>query len=72
MNWIIPGELLALSSPSTQDRDPGAKPSTYVPFFMYNKVRALVRLNEKLYDHRHFEENGVRVFDMEYPDGSNP
>lgn len=31
-----------------------------------------MRLNENLYDARLFERQGIRVFDMEFPDGSCP
>ena len=40
--------------------------------FNFNRVRCVIRLNEKMYDPCHFEEKGIKVHNMEYPDGSNP
>ena len=36
------------------------------------KVKAVIRLNENMYDETVFERNGVKVYDMEFPDGSCP
>ena len=36
------------------------------------KVGTIVRLNERMYNHAEFENNGIQVVEMEYPDGSNP
>lgn len=68
MSWIIPGKILAMSSPSTYEM----KPRFFLPFFKYNRVSTIIRLNEKMYRHEDFEDEGVSVIDMEYPDGSNP
>jgi cell division cycle 14 len=35
-------------------------------------IKCIVRLNESLYDSRTFERNGIKVFDLEFPDGSCP
>jgi cell division cycle 14 len=32
----------------------------------------VVRLNDRLYDPRPFEERGIKVHGLEFPDGSNP
>lgn len=32
----------------------------------------MVRLNELMYDEQDFEEEGIKTYDMEYLDGSNP
>ena len=72
INWIIPGEILAFSSPSGIKRDGALKPQFCVPMFNFNRVRSVVRLNERMYDPSHFEEKGIAVHNLEYPDGSNP
>ena len=33
MNWILPNQILAMSSPSTYELDGGLKPKRYIPFF---------------------------------------
>lgn len=60
-----------MSSPSTRSRE-GLKPSFFTQIFLFNKVRSVVRLNEEMYEHHHFENSGINVYDFEYPDGSNP
>eukprot|EP00826_Nyctotherus_ovalis_P012785 TRINITY_DN13405_c0_g1_i5.p1 TRINITY_DN13405_c0_g1~~TRINITY_DN13405_c0_g1_i5.p1 ORF type:complete len:141 (-),score=17.94 TRINITY_DN13405_c0_g1_i5:598-1020(-) len=53
MNWIIPGKLLAFSSPT--DAEKGAEgfsfsPEFYVPIFKKLGVVAVIRLTKKDYD----------------------
>ena len=72
LNWVLPGRILAMSSPSSYKTDGGLAPALFLDFFATNRVASVVRLNEKLYDHGEFENHGVRVYDLEYPDGSNP
>lgn len=43
-----------------------------IPIFKKIGIKAIIRLNESLYDVRVFEKHGIRVFDMEFPDGSCP
>jgi hypothetical protein len=38
MNWIIPKQILAMSSPSTYQTDGGLKPKKYFQFFRINKI----------------------------------
>jgi protein-tyrosine phosphatase len=61
-----------MSSPSSTNKDGALKPSFFVEMFLYNKVKAVVRLNEKMYSHGEFERNDIQVFNMECPDGTNP
>ena len=72
INWIIPGKILAFSSPSTNKRDGALKPTFFLPIFRFHGVGSVVRLNEKMYPHDDFENEGVKVYNMEFPDGSNP
>ena len=48
MNWIIPGKILAFSSP-TDDGD-GLPISHFVEPFEKMNIRGVIKLNEKLYD----------------------
>ena len=72
INWIIPGCILAMSSPSSSQKDRALKPSTFINYFLTQRVKTVVRLNEKMYSHEAFESHDISVYDMEYPDGSNP
>jgi hypothetical protein len=36
------------------------------------KIKAIIRLNEKLYDEAVFEREGIKVHDLEFLDGSCP
>lgn len=71
MNWIIPGKLLAMTSPSI-NRAEGMPPLNYIDFFKKANVSAVVRLNEKLYIDEDFYRHGIRVYPMELTDGSAP
>ena len=61
-----------MSSPSTNSRDGALKPSFFFPIFRFHRIKAIVKLNEKMYNYNLFEEEGIQVYDLEYPDGSNP
>lgn len=54
MNWILPGKMLAFSSPSQVQNDESGwrcfTPEDYVPLFKEIGVSAVVRLNKKTYD----------------------
>jgi cell division cycle 14 len=51
LNWIIPGKLIAFSSPSDTLRDSyGNKPEMYSAIFKRLNVAHIVRLNQPLYD----------------------
>jgi cell division cycle 14 len=71
LNWILPGKIMALSSPSSLDRN-GLKPRFFHKIFEYHSVSTVIRLNEAMYSPDEFEKVGIRVVDMEYADGSNP
>lgn len=40
--------------------------------FIDAKVKGIIRLNDKLYNAADFEREGIRVHEMEFPDGSCP
>jgi cell division cycle 14 len=71
MNWIIPGKILATSSFSVCESE-GQDPRLLIPKFKKQNITAVVRLNEKLYEDKHFENNGIRVYPMECRDGQAP
>uniref|UniRef100_A0A3P8X3A6 protein-tyrosine-phosphatase n=1 Tax=Cynoglossus semilaevis TaxID=244447 RepID=A0A3P8X3A6_CYNSE len=76
MNWIVPGKVLAFSSPhhrsQTENGYPLHAPEAYVPYFCQNQVTAVVRLNRKLYDSRRFERAGLDHHDFFFLDGTTP
>jgi cell division cycle 14 len=55
INWILPGKLLAFSSPADSIRDSyGMKPEQYAPIFKKLGVNHVVRLNQPLYEKKVF------------------
>ena len=71
LNWVLPGKIMAFSSPCIIDRN-GLKPRFFHKIFDYHSVSTVIRLNEQMYGPEEFEKVGIRVENMEYPDGSNP
>lgn len=71
INWIIPGKLLAMSSPSI-NRTEGLSSHFFCPVFKRIGVKSLIRLNERLYDDLEMTNHGIRVYPMEIRDGGNP
>jgi len=77
MNWIIPGKMLAFSSPSNTTHDGDGyrtfTPEDYVPVFKKNKVGSVVRLNNKTaYDREKFTKGGIKHLDLYFVDGGTP
>ena len=71
LNWIIPGSVVATSSPAI-NMEEGLPPRFYCPIFREHNITAVVRLNEKLYNDVNFENKGFRVYPMEFVDGTCP
>ena len=71
LNWIIPGKLVAGSSPAINLNE-GLPPRFYNPILKESKVNAIIRLNEKLYNDENFENKGFRIYPMEFADGTTP
>ena len=71
MNWIVPGKILAMTSPSI-NRAEGMPPLNYIDFFKKAGISAVIRLNEKLYIDEDFYRHGIRVYPMELTDASAP
>ena len=74
MNWVIPGHVMALSSPVTPHlfKGEGAKPQKVLEAFKKEKITKIIRLNEQLYNESVFTDSGIDVEDLEFPDGSCP
>lgn len=80
MTWIIPGKLLAFSSPYSFDALPGcpdvkvATVQTVIPIFKQEdmKINHIIRLNKKFYDENEFIEAGFKHTDLYFPDGTIP
>jgi protein-tyrosine phosphatase len=48
------------------------EPEILCSTFLDQKVGGIIRLNDKLYDPRTYESEGIFVHPLEFPDGSNP
>lgn len=68
LNWVIPGKIVAFSSPSIMAAE-GLDPRFYVNYFKKHRVTAIIRLNERLYEDKFFIANGLRIYPMEIQDG---
>lgn len=55
MNWVIPGKILAFSSPTAEKSD-GLSPESFLENFQKMNVKAVVRLNDPLYNAKVFEK----------------
>lgn len=71
-NWIVPDKLIAFSNPISKSGQPGLTPEQYVKVFNPIKVTAIVRLSNATYDSTKFKKNGIRHYELFYPDGSIP
>jgi len=76
LNWIIPGKMLAFSSPSNSTHDSEGyrtfTPDDYSTVFKKWKVGLVVRLNNKTYDREKFIKNGIKHLDLYFVDGGTP
>ena len=78
LSWIVPDQIIAFSSPVDPSYARGGRTSHNVrsedlidPFLDLN-VKGIIRLNDKLYDAGKFSRHGIKVHEMEFPDGSCP
>lgn len=72
MNWIIPGKILAFSSPSDAGLDSGLPAKFFLDIFRKMKIKAIIRLNEPMYDEDVFKNEGINVHNLEFTDGTFP
>lgn len=56
-SWVVPGRIIACASPSAtvSMQYPSKQPDQLLPMFKDAGVKAVIRLNEGLYDARIFE-----------------
>jgi cell division cycle 14 len=71
MNWIIPNKILAFSSPTDAAKD-GLPAEFFLPKFKKMGITGVIRLNEPLYDANVLRGEGIKVYDLEFQDGSCP
>jgi cell division cycle 14 len=75
LNWIIPNKLVAFGTPTSSRYSKGYRtftPEDYCPLFKKLGVTAVIRLNKPMYCAERFEVNGIRHYDLIFPDGSVP
>lgn len=76
LTWIVPGKFAAFAGPSSSSIDvegyPSSTPEDFVSYFKSAGIKSVYRLNKPLYDSRRFSDNGVRVVDLYFVDGSCP
>jgi cell division cycle 14 len=73
MNWIVPGAIMAFSSPDDRPTSKYGNPTKMVmKNLQEHGVTNVLRLNEPFYDRRILINGGVKHFDVHYPDGTNP
>ena len=80
LSWVVPNQIIAFSSPTGgggygrafYSGALGFSPDELIDSFHDLGVKGVIRLNDRLYDAGMFEKNGVRVHEMEFPDGSCP
>lgn len=75
LNWIVPGQFVAFSTPNDSPNKKGHKYFTaqsFTPVLKKFRVELVVRLNDPLYDERHMKSNGIDHIDIMFEDGSCP
>eukprot|EP00656_Telonema_subtile_P046176 TRINITY_DN52522_c0_g1_i2.p1 TRINITY_DN52522_c0_g1~~TRINITY_DN52522_c0_g1_i2.p1 ORF type:complete len:263 (-),score=43.68 TRINITY_DN52522_c0_g1_i2:107-895(-) len=74
---IIPGKFVHCAGPAAQNHETEEGwmllgPEAYVPIFQALGVRAVVRLNKKVYEKTKFIQAGIEHHDMYFTDGGCP
>lgn len=77
LNWIVSKKILAFAGPQNQKviTPEGfcmLTPGDYIPYFLKQNVKLVIRLNKKCYDENDFEKVGIRHVQHYYLDGSCP
>lgn len=73
LSWMVPGKILAFSTPSRDANVPGTvTPEDYVPYFKQVGIRGVVRLNKKVYERWRFTAHGFAFHDLNFGDGRPP
>jgi cell division cycle 14 len=77
LNWIVQNKILAFAGPQshkliTPEGFCMLTPADYIPYFLKQNVKLVIRLNKKCYDENDFEKVGIRHVQHYYLDGSCP
>ncbi|KAL7530452.1 hypothetical protein ACHAXR_003502, partial [Thalassiosira sp. AJA248-18] len=77
LNWIVQNKILAFAGPqATKVITPEGfcmlTPADYIPYFLKQNVKLVVRLNKRCYDERDFTKVGIHHVQHYYLDGSCP
>lgn len=76
LNIMVPDKFIAFSGPHRTkegpNRYPQMIPEDYFPIWKRYAVKAVVRLNRKMYDEEKFTENGFSHYDFFFVDGTTP
>jgi cell division cycle 14 len=75
-NWIIPDKFIAMCSPTAvakrTDTTVTHTPQYYIPYFKSHNVNCIIRLNSPEYEKSAFTKEGIKHYDMLFPDGTVP
>lgn len=66
LNWIVPGMFLAFAGPDQENLD------SFITYAQDNNIRAVVRLNEHVYEPLRLEAAGIAHLDLPMEDGHVP
>ena len=75
LSWVVPGQIIAFASPTSgynRYSSQNIRPCDLMNQIQDGKVKGIIRLNDKLYNAADFEREGIKVYEMEFPDGSCP
>lgn len=76
LNWILPDKFLAFCGPHPKSKIengyPLHAPESYFNYFRKHNVKAIVRLNKKIYDAKRFVESGFEHHELFFVDGGVP
>jgi len=75
LSWIVPNKIIAFPSPVSAGFARAGRawsPEFLVEIFEENNIGAVIRLNDRLYKEEVLEKEGIKVYDLEFPDGSCP
>lgn len=66
MNWIVPGQFLAFAGPDHENLE------SFISYAQDNNIRAVIRLNEHVYEPLRLEAAGIGHLDLPMEDGHVP
>jgi cell division cycle 14 len=76
LNWLIPGQFLAFSSPKSDSeplsRNSKLPASKYSEILSKLSIKTVIRLNKAKYEPSHFTNSKISHYDLHFKDGSVP